>query len=80
MATFDTQSNISVGDRKTVLGQIQKDILPTNEPIVYRMRAYNTNLSQYVFWNSGGSPDSTGLKSGYNVLDLIRIIVVSKSV
>lgn len=80
MATFDTQSNISVGDRKNVLGQFQKSILPTNEPTIYRMRAYNTDLSQYVFWNSGGSPDSTGLKSGYNVAHLTKIIVISKSV
>jgi len=80
MATFDIQSNIPVGDKKTVLGQLGKSILPTNEPVIYRMRAYNTNISQYVFWSSGGSPDATGIKSGYNVAHLTKIVVVSKSV
>jgi hypothetical protein len=80
MAVFDIQNNISVGDEKTILGQLTKSILPTNEPTIYRMRAYNTSLSQYVFWDSGGSPDSTGIKSGYNTGDLQRIVVLSKSV
>ena len=44
-------------------------------PIQYYMRAYNTNLSQYVDWIVDDQPDSTGLYSGYNTSQLINIAV-----
>ena len=39
------------------------------------MRAYNTNLGQYIDWVVNDRPDSLGTYSGYNPLDLSNITV-----
>jgi len=44
--------------------------------ITYFMWAWNTNLTQYVYWQSVGSPDFTGSGSGYPTGDLADIAVL----
>jgi hypothetical protein len=43
--------------------------------IQYYMRAWNTNLSQFVDWIVNDKPDSTGIYSGYPTNQLINITV-----
>lgn len=43
----------------------------------YVMRAYNTVLTQTVFWVSLGSPDFTGAQSSYPPVDLSDIVLES---
>jgi hypothetical protein len=42
----------------------------------FGMRAYNTNLGRYVYWQSDYSPDFTGVSSIYNPVDLTDIILI----
>jgi hypothetical protein len=42
----------------------------------YTMRAYNTNLSKYVTWESVNEPDLTAFYSGYPLIDLNDIGVI----
>src|SRR5690606_4548534 len=37
---------------------------------IYYMRAYNTDLSTYVYWDNADEPDETGASSGYDIADL----------
>lgn len=43
--------------------------------IQYYMRAFNTNLSQYVDWTVNDAPDTSGTYSGYPTNQLTNIIV-----
>jgi hypothetical protein len=43
----------------------------------YNMRAWNTDLGQYVFWTVEGAPDDDGSESGYDPADLEDIVVAS---
>jgi len=76
MATFDTTETFFNEEKKLVGVFTTSKIVDSIS--IYRMRAYNTNLSQYVFWNSNSSPDITGILSGYSVANLSRITVVSR--
>lgn len=43
----------------------------------FNMRAYNTVLTRPVYWIASGSPDFTGASSGYPVIDLTDIVVLT---
>jgi len=76
MATFDITEKF-FDEEKSLVGVFSTSKI-VDSISIYRMRAYNTNLSQYVFWNSNSRPDTTGILSGYNIADLSRITVVSR--
>lgn len=42
----------------------------------YLMRAYNTNLSQFVYWYANDYADLTGTYSGYPPVDLTGIVIL----
>lgn len=44
----------------------------------FDMRAWNTNLTLYVYWTVEGSPDFVGTYSGYTPADLTNFSVVRK--
>lgn len=52
----------------------------TGSRIRYYMRAYNTNLSQFVYWSVLDEPDFTGIDSGYSPGDLQNIIKIGQTV
>ena len=45
---------------------------------VYKMRAYSTNLSGYVSWDSPSAPDTEGRFSGLDKSDLSDITILGK--
>lgn len=45
----------------------------------YRQRAYNTALSQFVYWTTLGYPDTSGATSGYPPSDLTGITVMTQT-
>lgn len=47
---------------------------------VYKMRAYDTISSAYIYWNSKNTPDALGLLSGIPNLYLDDIVVVKERI
>lgn len=82
MAAFDIEimADIPLPEvAPTAVGRI--NVMPqTLVQATYRQRAYNTALSQYVYWTTYGYPDITGAASGYATLDLTNITVLTRTV
>lgn len=79
MAAFSVTKLNTVAPGKTV-ERTTRSISPRLAlTFVFWQRAYNTSLSQYVFWVSYGWPDTTGIASGYPAAQLSGIAVLSSS-
>jgi len=71
---FSSLGAFGIQSGSTSFGDMSPPIPPT-PTIYFNMRAWNTNLLEYVYWQAANAPDFTGASSGYPPGDLAFICV-----
>jgi hypothetical protein len=51
-----------------------------NVAIIYRMKAYNSSIGEYVYWYARQNPDLTGKFSGYLLSELSDIQIQNRRI